>query len=439
MNKTHVYCFLLTIVNLIFHESPLGLIISVPQIIFMCFLLVTNKEYDKILYFHIMFVFTTLAIPYSQLTNPGEGSMDMYNYSRLKLLGPLAFSQLLLVGLIGYGILKNGIVRVSPKSKPLSYLLIYFLLSGAVLSFYGLAFNEYSFIKMLTYFVYISVLVLTLVSVLMLKNTEKIYQLLYSLLLMAPIASVSVYLLGFSSSYGSSTVPGMTEVAYFSPILIYKMISERKISYLEVFSVLCCIYLASTGASGGKGIIVILAVIVLSLITKVTIKRITVLSMLVLGFLLMLLFVSYDELYEFNSLLLYKLESVWLLFNFIFSFNMDMLGILPMSPRVRVIELYLIFQENGKSIVYFLFGQGFGGWYQDTLGYFSGIDLSSAFSENEIRTGRFHSAHDFFAILPFFHGIFGVFFMGGIHLLCIKNKLLIFIPMYYSVFIVHLL
>lgn len=421
MYRILLYCFVLTSANLILHESIFSLFLSIPQIVFIIYLVVSQKSYDRIVFYHMLFLFTTLAIPYSQLTNPGDVSAGLLNYSRLKLLGPIAVSQCLLLIILLYGVLKSPKMRVVKQQKPIIYLILYFFITGTVLSSFGLAFNDYSTVKMLTYFVYISVLLLTAIMVSLVDNTEYIKRLVYSLLVTAPIAAVVVYFLGFSAEYGNSKIPGMTEVAYFSPILIYKVFIDKKTSFIELVSIICSLYLVTTGAPGGKGIIVIAFIVLLTVFSKVSMKTFIYICLLSIVTIVASTFLTYEQIHNYNGLLLYKLESVYMLVKFIFDFDMRLINLLPMSPRVRVIELYLIVQQQSDNIIYFIFGQGYGGWYKDLYGYFSGIDLKSAFSPAEIQQNKFHSSHDFFTTLPFFHGALGVIFMGYVFLYYLKK------------------
>lgn len=421
MYKLSLYCFFLTSANLILHETIFSLLLSFPQIVFIIYLVVSQKGYDRVVFYHMLFLFTTLAIPYSQLTNPGEASAVLLNYSRLKLVGPIAVSQCLLLMILLYGLVKSHNMRVFKQQKPILCLILYFFITGSILSSIGLAFNDYSTSKMLTYFVYISVLLLTAVMLCMVDNTDNIRKLVYSLLVTAPIAAVVVYFLGFSAEYGNSKIPGMTEVAYFSPILIYKFFTEKKSSFIEFISIVCSLYLVFTGAPGGKGIIVIAFIILLTFISKVSIKTFIYICLLSIVTILATTFLSYEEIHAYNGLLLYKLESVYMLLTFVFDFDMRLVNLLPMSPRVRVIEFYLILQEQSENLVYLMFGQGYGGWYKDAYGYFSGVDLKSAFSPEEIQQNKFHSSHDFFTTLPFFHGLFGVIFMGYVFFYYLKK------------------
>ncbi|HAT8546876.1 TPA: hypothetical protein I7180_09360 [Vibrio vulnificus] len=410
--KLHIVLFLLISVNLALHETIYAVVVTLPQALFMLYLIATKKDYEKVLFFHFLFVFTTLAVPYSQLTTPGDSSGGLYNYSRLKIAGPLALSQLIMVLIFIYGLLKQGRIVFFKEQKPLIYVLFFFFVVGSVISLYGLAFDDYSIQKMVTYFVYISVLVLTIILVCLSNNYSDLVRLSYVLLVVSPIASVFVYLIGFSTVYGNSYIPGMIEVAYFSPILIYKQFRYKNWNLLELISILCCFILAATGATGGKGIIIISFIILATLLSQVSLKKIFLIITMPLLFFIMIRFISYDDMYAFNGLLLYKMESVWLLLKFIVNFDMDVINYIPMSPRVRVIEFFLIMQKNSQDIISFLFGQGYGGWYEDVYGYFSGMDLSSAFSESELNSGRYHSAHDFFAVLPFLHGLSGMMLMA---------------------------
>lgn len=407
-SKVAVITLCLTSFNLIFHESRLALLVSIPQIFYILYMLACNHKYEKLVFYHLLFTFTTLAIPYSQLTSPGDVNSGLYNYSRLKLLGPIAVSQCLLILILMRGIVNVARMRIEREQKPMLLMVIYFTASALLTSAIGFSIDEYSARHFLTYSVYIGILCLFSLLILLVKDKTKIVNLMYILLVVSPISAVIVYLFGFSTKYGNSEIPGMTEVSYFSAILIYKVVKDGKLSFVELLSIVCTFILAFTGATGGKGIVVILFILLIALLSKVTVKTFLLIGAFSILVALGNMFISLDDVKNLSDLFTYKMESLLLLIKFIFEMDMSLIDSLPMSPRVRVIELYLIFEQNYKNLVSFLFGQGYGGWYEDAREMFFGIDLSSAFSLDEIRTNRFYSAHDFFTVIPFFHGLIGV-------------------------------
>ena len=92
------------------------------------------------------------------------------------------------------------------------------------------------------------------------------------------------------------------------------------------------------------------------------------------------------------------------------------------SPYIRFASLYNILHEGLSNPLTLLFGNGYGGYFQDGLGLFNGIDLSNgAWGDECIRTGRFTSGHDMMVTVPLFNGLIGVYLIGKIAILYFKR------------------
>ena len=79
------------------------------------------------------------------------------------------------------------------------------------------------------------------------------------------------------------------------------------------------------------------------------------------------------------------------------------------SPYIRVASMLNIYNENLKDPVYFTLGRGYGGYFEDNLHLFAGLDLSAgAFSDDAIRLGKYPTAHSTFNLVPLFHGFIGL-------------------------------
>ena len=116
-----------------------------------------------------------------------------------------------------------------------------------------------------------------------------------------------------------------------------------------------------------------------------------------------------------------KLESVEALSNF-FMGEGDMDDV-SASPYIRLAEFSNIVYEDIRNPVYLLFGRGFGGYYRDELNLFTGFDLASgAFSDEQIRTGKFSYGHDAFVTVPMLNGFIGFILLISLIIVMCKQS-----------------
>ena len=129
-NLVHVIIYsILTFLTLLFHESTTSIFITVPQYIIVIYYLF--KDVEKAFKIHIIFSLTCLAIPYSSITDPGI-SYSLYNYSKLKAVGPISFSLIIsLLILLKLLVIKKFKIILQVKDRlfrNLELILIYFLI-----------------------------------------------------------------------------------------------------------------------------------------------------------------------------------------------------------------------------------------------------------------------------------------------------------------------
>ena len=103
----------------------------------------------------------------------------------------------------------------------------------------------------------------------------------------------------------------------------------------------------------------------------------------------------------------------------IFSGNLDEVA---RSPYIRIASLLNIIHEGLHNPFILLFGNGYGGYFTDSLNLFAGIDLSlGAWPDDVIKTGRFPSGHDSIVTIPLFNGLIGAYLAFKISVKYIKR------------------
>jgi len=77
--------------------------------------------------------------------------------------------------------------------------------------------------------------------------------------------------------------------------------------------------------------------------------------------------------------------------------------------QVRYAEIVNVFDSVGRRYAY-LWGTGYGGYYEDTIAYFP-FDLKSSFPEHSLDTGKYYMTHSFSTQMFLKHGLIGMFFI----------------------------
>ena len=409
--------FFITLIffNLLTHETAWNLLISIPQFCWVLTLLLLRKT-QKAFFYHLVFSVTCLAIPFSQLTNPGESIYGLFNYSKLKIIGPLAYYHLISIAIFLIAI-KQGL-KIDKRSLFFSLIktLVFLAILGIGFGIIGLIFFEYYLQHFISYSVYMIVLLLN--AILLAKFHSNyfllmVFKAIVSILIAAPIASIVLEWIGKTMLYGNSTVAVVNEAGYFSIVLIFAIYQFKRI-FLPLIAVSSTFLLLLDGGMGGKGIIIVLCalgIFILSTFTGFYRRNYRKRVQLVKGILIpsvvfmVLKIQSYFANAE-NKLFIYKFESFILMFE---AFKgMEYLDVIPASPRIRIISLINILDEQIKNPIKFLFGSGYGSYFYDESNLFRDIDLRSAFRPIEVKTGKFGRPHDTLVAVPLANGFIGL-------------------------------
>ncbi len=430
-----LYC-LFVFLNLITHETKLALLVSIPQILFVIGLLILNRT-EKAFFYHLIFTITCLAIPFSQITNPGESLYGLYNYSKLKIIGPLGYYHLVNFAIFLIALKRK--LKVEKKSLFFSLIKVLFFLgaTGIVFGIIGLLFFDYYLNHFVSYSVYILIILIN--AILLAKfHSEKflnrIFRGIIAVLIASPIASIILKLIGKTMLYGNTSIPILNEVAYYSIFLIFAIYQFRNYVF-PLIAVGISILLLIDGGMGGKGIIINALTVFVFLISafmpyyrKNYKKRTNLVKAILFPCLLVFIvqiqsFFSNSE----NKLFIYKFESFILMFK---AFKgLEYIDVIPASPRVRIISLINIFHDQIRNPIKLLFGSGYGAYFHDHYNLFEGMDLRSGFRKEEVLAGRYGRPHDTLVAVPLANGFFGLFLLLGVvygYILRIKYNFLAF-------------
>jgi hypothetical protein len=412
----HVLLFVtFTVLNLLTHEKYIGVLISIPQFIIVFVLIIQNKL-EKAFLYHLIFTLTCLAVPFSQLVNPGAVEFGLYNYSKLKIFGPVGVFHILILAIFISKLKSKLKFNDDNLLKLLFNSFFYFAITGFVFGLIGLAFFDYYLVHFVSYTIYIFILIIHFILLLQFNTKEfldKIYNLVCNLLISAPIASFFLFLIGESIIYGNKQISIMTEVGYFSCILVFSLFQFNKI-ILPLISFIIGIFLLSDGGSGGKGIIFTVLILILFLykvLLKKNISNPTFLfrrKIIFLFSLPILFFLIYKSSMIFSNLFIYKFESILQLVNVFNGF--DFFYLIPESPRIRIISsLNIWYEQITQNLFSFFIGNGFGAYFYDNFNFFSNMRMKGAFRPEEIISGKYGRPHDTFAAVPLANGLIGLF------------------------------
>ena len=155
--KTFSFCFILVFVNLNTVGSRLNLIITIPQVLYIIYLLI-NKNTSKAILYHILFVVTCISATSS--AGMSDEMMTIYSYSRIKLIGPVGLSYIISILILLFS-LKN---KIKYKNTLFYELIMTFSklgLLGFILGFCGFIIDlNYDISGVLNFGIYILVLLI---------------------------------------------------------------------------------------------------------------------------------------------------------------------------------------------------------------------------------------------------------------------------------------
>lgn len=395
--------------NILTIGSPLGILISIPQYIIVLKNLFSGDIRNAVL---LHFAFILLSVSSQGVYGMFDTqNFSMYNYGTIKLIGPIRACYLiniLMVFIIVTGNRKQ--VRKTLYSR-LFNIMLYLAISGIIVGFGGLLLNPYySFMAMMDNCIYMFVLLSSMYILLHMMDegtVKSAYYICLIVIMVGPVVGALGYsFLHITSSYGMYDIVVNIESAYFGALLIYGLLYVRQKTFLY-FSIIAFLYV-SFFSIGGKSIFGIafcfMSLAYILIFDKETKLNYPKSSRILRPCLIVLLIFIVPILLPMlgDSFAAYKLTSALSMF----SGNLDDIS---RSPFIRVASLINILYEGIQNPLVFLFGNGYGGYFEDHFNYFVGLDLEKgAWGAEEVATGRFHSGHDTMVSVPLFNGFIGV-------------------------------
>lgn len=416
---------IITFFAIITHESVSGLILTIPQLFFILYLLYHKKILEAYKW-HIIFSLTCIAIPFSSIIAPGI-AYELFNYSKLKLIGPVSVSLIITLMILSYTIINHYKFVISDKLfYNLCLLLSAFAFYGILLGTIGLLWFNYNLDVFITFSVYIIPLLLNALIIFALNSNglkKELTSTLIELLISSPIASLLCYLFHITSLYSNDIVIPQNELGYYSFLLLFSVIFIKK-WILPFIAAILSLWLMKFGGEGGKGIIIncVILIFFLSILFKnknILFKQRVKIFRLIIIIIFFFSGVSIYNIFISNNLFIWKLQNIASLFD-VFD-GIDAIAYMPNSPRIRIVSLIDIIQGFQYSPLSVIFGTGYGGYFYDHLNILSQSDLSHAFSDYEINTGRYSRPHDTYAAVPLVNGVIGLFLLVKTAIQYIKN------------------
>lgn len=424
------FLFCIELANMILMGSNLNMVVTIPQIILVLYYTLSQKL-DKALLWHVVFCVTGCD------NNTVDEDVIMVSYPALKLIGPLTISYLLL-GFIWIMSLrrKYNLPKISMFYELRKLFLLLFV-SGTLLGIVGVLFLDFSVQDFIPPFRYmlIAVLYMDVFSRLYTKSfIEKCYLVCVCLLIVTPIATaLSFFLLNISYDYSVFDSFVTTPVFVLIPTLILFLIFrvDRMQKTAMIFSLVWYVALGVSAARGSQILSTSIALAIFVWLVYLGEKRNdyvgisffkTVLPFIGIG---VFFGVSYMLLGVGKSMSSNKLDqfvSLFSMFGSIGSGTIVLDGVAS-SPYIRIAEILNVIDNGLSHPISLLIGQGYGGYYTDSLGLFTGLDMwnSGAFSDAAISSGRYGTAHSMYPNAILFHGLIGFFFILRMGLRYVKN------------------
>lgn len=427
----------LELTNMVFLESRLNLLLTIPQILIIL-LLIIKKDLDSAIIWHLVFVLTAVDF------NTKDESIDMLSYPALKLIGPLTISYILL-GLIWLRTLPRKIcVPQNSLFFSLRKYLIVLFVCASILGFIGIVIRGFSIRDFIPPFRYMLVAVLHVDIFSRLYNMKlmsKCHDFAICLLISSPIVSAFSFLI-LKISYTYSVFESFETNCVFilAPCMLLFFIFrlENSLKLMMGGSILCLIMLTIIAARGSQYITLAVVFVIMVLLVYNS-KNKTILVHI--RFFRMLIPLVGIGIFSYGSILLLsvgdslaanKLNQFVSLFSMFGGggFSIDEVST---SPYIRISEVLNIVDNGLRNPIGFIIGQGYGSYYTDSLGLFAMVDLSNgAFGDEAIASGKFTTAHSMYPNALLFHGIVGFYFIVKLGLSYLRK--IVYTPLLFAAF-----
>ena len=399
--------------NILFAESVANIIITIPQAIFVLFL-IFNGKLEKACYFNILFTVLCFNTDFGLTSNE-----TILSYAKIKVFGPFTLSYML--GGVIWVATVNKYTIIAPADslffkfyKTIKYLLV----SGGLIGFMGVILWAYPleyFIRPLVYIVNAYIYTDILLRFYSQDIVKKYQRTAFCLLVASPIAtSLSFFLFQVRGSYSVFEALITNEVYTYVPCLLIILLLGTKYKVQALVALFCYFLNLLAAARGAYYMTTAIAIVFciyiiyfsknsfsprLSIAYKIVFPVIAI-GISVYGFINM----------SSEGMASQKLAQFLSLGNLFFQsgdydFSPETVS---SSPFIRVGELVNIVYEGSYNPIGLLVGKGYGGYYIDDLRLFSMLDLSQgAFADDIAASGKFRTAHSMLPSSILYNGLIG--------------------------------
>lgn len=413
---------ILIVLNGVLNLRVINLFVTLPAILVVLFFL-SRKKTTEALFWHTIFFVTSYSNILSEdfILFYGIDSNTSYNYAHFSFHG-IRYSLVItyLILLVQHSRKKLSALAKQTAFYKLYRFLLYCVVTGFVLGSLGLMVLDYSFHNFLNYGYY-ALFCFGFAYSYLFEYETTLKDNLYAAV--PYIISVAV-LFGFIGSFfglkANLIVIGSTSLGAYCFVLIPLLVFDKKnILYLIIIGLQLYSMTASTSGKQIYSLIIMFAAAFILSFMKRAQNNLGKSHLFFVRLLFFLVILGYPMLKqtafsvaeerESNSLE-WKMENVETMSNFFM--GQSSMKSVSRSPYIRLAEISNIIYEDIQNPLYLLFGRGFGGYYRDELHLFTGIDLAKgAFSDDQIRSGKFSYGHDSFVTVPMLNGFIGFFLL----------------------------
>lgn len=414
---------IIVVVNIMTITSISTILVTLPEYIIVLYLFVKGDIKSSVL-LHLVFISLSLSAEATLGMMEGE-AFSLYNYAGIKLVGPVRASYALNI-IYCLALLRSPhLIRREMLFYKLYKTMLYLGCTAMIIGLIGFLINPYYSIDgFLTYGIYAFVVVTTMF-ILMRVADYKFITAAYHLVIIAIMSGIAgsffCYITGsVVSHYSVYDVAYLADISFIALALIVGIPYIRPRGLLWLSLLLYGILILT--ALGGKTvfglafcIVVLIYLLFFDKNTIIKIERTNKLlrPMVIMAAIAATLYVVRH--FTSDSMAAFKLASAASMF----SGNLEDIS---ESPYIRIASLINILYEGLSNPFVLLFGNGYGGYFEDKLGLFAGLDLTvGAWKENVVATGRFPSGHDTMVTVPLFNGLIGLFLVIKICWLYIKR------------------
>lgn len=420
---------LLSLINIVTLGSILNIILAIPQIIYVLYILFVKRDLKMAIVMHMIFTMTCVSPLNAKGFSEAGSALVIYSYAKLKLIGPIGISYLIWILIFINSIFiseKSAEFRNSLFYKLFKYLLILDII-GNFLGLFGFAIlSGYSLDGFISYNVYIQITIIVMYC-LVKNNSHELMKLFYDLVIPLFVGSILATMLSFllwdvTTTYGAyEDIILQPDILYFGVLLLLSLFWTRY-KGLVLLAFLFYVIINISSPSGKSLLFVFIGLVffvyllyfaktpALSNSQFVRRARIIFIIIAVIPVIILLPKITLE-----GNLLALKMQDVTSLFS-------GDLSEIDRSPFIRIATILNIIDNNLSNPIGLILGQGYGGYFTDSLNFFVGLNLEhGAWGEEIVRSGRFSSAHDTFAVVPLLNGFGGLLLVFKITWLYIKK------------------